>query len=142
MLFGGKRHPAIDNDPLPAPLVAEAVDREVHPDLADAAEACEYQLVLRHGSARPANIEREHIAGRYCGQAALGPLEHEPAGLIKANETTPDFGIAVAHHNRLADAPRMAEPIATDRGEAAAAIPLRQTAAQCGGQAGKQLFRS
>src|SRR5581483_8797247 len=48
LLLRSKRHAAIDNQPLPAALVAEDVDREIHPDLADAAERREYQFVLRH----------------------------------------------------------------------------------------------
>jgi len=31
---------------LPPAIVAETVDREVHPDLANAAKRCEYQFVL------------------------------------------------------------------------------------------------
>ena len=38
MLLGGKRHAAIDDQPCPPPPVADTVDREIHPDLADAAE--------------------------------------------------------------------------------------------------------
>ena len=38
VLLGGKGHAAIDDEPLPPPAVAEAVDREIHPDLADTAE--------------------------------------------------------------------------------------------------------
>jgi hypothetical protein len=48
LLLGGKGDAAIDDDPLPAPLVAEAIDREVHPDLADAAERREHEFILRH----------------------------------------------------------------------------------------------
>src|ERR1700692_1972518 len=48
LLLGRERHAAIDDQPLPAALVAKAVDREIHPDLADAAERCEDQFVLRH----------------------------------------------------------------------------------------------
>src|ERR1700733_14652401 len=52
MLFGRKGHAAIDHDPLPAAAVAEAVDREIHPDLAEAAERRENKLT-GHQSARP-----------------------------------------------------------------------------------------
>src|SRR5580704_12711474 len=48
LLLGRKRHAAIDDQPLPAALVAKTVDREIHPDLADAAERREDQFVLRH----------------------------------------------------------------------------------------------
>src|SRR5580704_6596081 len=47
-LLGRKRHAAIDDQPLPAALVAKTVDREIHPDLADAAERRKDQFVLRH----------------------------------------------------------------------------------------------
>src|ERR1700682_5314494 len=48
LLLGGERHAAIDDQPLPAALVAKTVNREIHPDLADAAERREDQFVLRH----------------------------------------------------------------------------------------------
>src|SRR5580704_8932728 len=47
-LLGRKRHAAIDDQPLPAAFVAETVDREIHPDLTDAAQRREDQFVLRH----------------------------------------------------------------------------------------------
>ena len=37
----------IDRDPLPVPFIAEPVDREIHPDLADPAERREYEFVGR-----------------------------------------------------------------------------------------------
>ena len=49
MLFGGEGHAAIDDEPLPAQAVADPVDREIHPDLADAAERRENEFTLRHG---------------------------------------------------------------------------------------------
>src|SRR5579863_2642511 len=52
MLLGRKRHTAIDDEPLSAPLVAKAVNREVHPDLAEAAQRREDKFVVRHHSAR------------------------------------------------------------------------------------------
>src|SRR3984885_16271672 len=48
LLLGREGDAAIDDQPLPAALVAKTVDREVHPDLADAAERREDQFVLRH----------------------------------------------------------------------------------------------
>src|ERR1035437_7697441 len=47
MLFRGKRHAEIDRKPDAAALVAQAVDRQVHTDLADAAERREHQFLLR-----------------------------------------------------------------------------------------------
>src|SRR6516162_3676616 len=82
MLFRRERYAAIYDDPLPPPIVTEAVDREIHPDLADAAQACEYELVARHGLARPEEREAlavrgggKHVAGRDLGDAAVGSLE-------------------------------------------------------------------
>ena len=45
MLFRGKRHAEIDREPLAAALVAEAVDRQIHADFADAAERREHQFL-------------------------------------------------------------------------------------------------
>ena len=84
ILFAAERNAAINDQPFSSTLVAETVNREVHPDLADAAKACEYQFVLRHAaSARPAertlpaaHNEGEHIAGCNFGDATVGSLEH------------------------------------------------------------------
>ena len=46
MLFRGERHAEIDRQPLAVALVAQAVDRQVHADLADAAERREHQFLL------------------------------------------------------------------------------------------------
>ena len=48
MLLGGERNAAIDNEPLPPSPVTNAVDREIHPDLADAAKRREHKLALSH----------------------------------------------------------------------------------------------
>ena len=45
VLFRGKRHAQIDGEPLAAALGAQPVDRQVHADLADAAERREYQFL-------------------------------------------------------------------------------------------------
>src|SRR5215831_1393385 len=133
------------------PSVAEAVDREVHPDLADAAKGCEYQLVLRHAVlARLAERaplvplaaygKGEHIARRYCLDTAVADFKHQAAGLIEANKAAAHFDLAVAHAYRFADTACVAEPVVDNHREAPATIPLRDTAAHCGGQAGKQLL--
>src|SRR5262245_18376420 len=41
----GESNPEIDRDPLPAVLVAEAVDREIHADLADPAKRSEHEFI-------------------------------------------------------------------------------------------------
>src|SRR6185437_15559094 len=53
MLLGGKRHPQIDGKPGALARVTDAVDRQVHADLADAAKRREYKFLLRprHGQA-------------------------------------------------------------------------------------------
>src|SRR5437016_5188904 len=44
-ILAGERDAEIDRDPLPAPLVAEPIDREIHADLAGPAERREDKLV-------------------------------------------------------------------------------------------------
>src|SRR5262249_8205122 len=41
----GESNPEIDRDPLPAVLLAEAVDREIHADLADPAKRSEHEFI-------------------------------------------------------------------------------------------------
>ncbi len=41
----GESNPEIDRNPLPAMLVAEAVDREIHADLADPAKRREHEFI-------------------------------------------------------------------------------------------------
>ena len=45
VLFARERHADIDHDPLPARRGAEPVDRQIHADLADAAERRKDQFV-------------------------------------------------------------------------------------------------
>jgi hypothetical protein len=48
-VVAGERHPEVDRHPAALAAVAEAVEREIHPDLADPAERCEQQLrTARH----------------------------------------------------------------------------------------------
>ena len=68
-------------DPLPAALVAEAVDREIHPDLADAAERREDQFVLRHPGSL-ARRDRKDVAGRDRLQRAVGEAQQQ-AGRVR-----------------------------------------------------------
>ena len=62
MLFGREGHAAIDDEPFAPRAVADAVDREIHPDFADAAERREYELAS-HQSTCPA------VGGRMGGGA-------------------------------------------------------------------------
>ena len=66
MLFRGKRHAEIDDQPLPPALVADPVDRQIHADLADAAERRKHQFLLRHlrhQLQRSADGQSENVAG-------------------------------------------------------------------------------
>src|SRR5262249_32177581 len=93
---------------------------------------------LRERAVLATHSEGKDIASCDFGDTAVGPLEHQPARRIKTDETAPDFGIAIAHRNRLADAARMDQPIVAYGGEAPAAIPLRQAAAHRSGYPHKQ----
>src|SRR5208283_4532153 len=57
MLFGREGHAAIDDEPFAPPVVANAIDREIHPDFADAAERREHELAS-HQSTCPAVVGR------------------------------------------------------------------------------------
>ncbi len=46
MLFGRKRHAEVDRQPIALLGVADSVDRQIHADLADAAERREYQVLV------------------------------------------------------------------------------------------------
>ena len=48
MLLGGEGNTAIDNQPLAPSPVADAIDREIHPDLADAAERRKHKFIVGH----------------------------------------------------------------------------------------------
>src|SRR5215472_8904502 len=45
MLFAGERDPEINDNPAPAILLAEPVNCEIHPDLADTTQGREHKLV-------------------------------------------------------------------------------------------------
>src|SRR5690242_13131561 len=47
VLFGGKGHAEIHREPAVAALIADAVDRHIHADLANAAKRRKHQLLLR-----------------------------------------------------------------------------------------------
>ena len=61
-LIVGEGHAEVDRDPLPPALVTEAVDREIHADLADPAERCENKFVGRAHRHRVFRLTR--LAGR------------------------------------------------------------------------------
>jgi hypothetical protein len=53
MLLVAKGYPEIDRKPGTLMAVAEAIDRQVHADLADAAEGCKGQFVRPRHQAAP-----------------------------------------------------------------------------------------
>ncbi len=123
MLLGRERHAAIDDEPLPAPPVAEAVDREIHPDLADAAERREDKFVLRHRLSPPAGTRRPPRGSREKRRLPLffrcrrrRSSQDEPAGSVEPDEAAVLFAAAVAHRDlarrcrpqRASQSPRMA----------------------------------
>src|SRR5262249_21235603 len=59
-VLASERHAEVDGEPGPAALGARAVDREIHPDLADAAERREHELA---GSAHQSGPWRWPVSG-------------------------------------------------------------------------------
>ena len=57
VLLVAERHAEIDRKPAPLVAIAEAVDRQVHADLADAAERRKCQLIRPRHQAAPAELE-------------------------------------------------------------------------------------
>ena len=85
----------------PAALGAEAVEREIHADLADAAERRKDELVagVRHQrrSPRPA---RDDVAGGDRLAAAVRQRQHQPPGLVDVVEA-PDQLAVSARRTRI-----------------------------------------
>src|SRR5215472_9348364 len=116
------------------------------PRLANTSWFCAIELTrsaARAGTALALAVrgEGEHIAGGYLGQPAVGTLEHQLPSMVETDKAALDLRVAITHRNRLAQPARVLQPIGQNRGERAAAIPLRQTAAHCGGEPCKQLLR-
>ena len=57
-VVAGEGHAEIDDDPLPAAFVAEAVEREIHADLADPAERRKDEFVARARHAAIRSVRR------------------------------------------------------------------------------------
>src|SRR5215475_3497745 len=53
MLLRGKRHAEVDSQPGAPAFVAEAVNRQIHADLADPAERCKHQFLSGSHGDRP-----------------------------------------------------------------------------------------
>src|SRR5207253_1719587 len=92
----GKSNAEIDRNPLPAMLVAEAVNREIHADLAGPAKRREHEISGGvHGrefrSRRLGGDGRgfqEHVPRCDGPIAAVGQSQHQAAGLVQGFETT------------------------------------------------------
>src|SRR5262249_39265336 len=82
----------IDHDPLPAALVADAVEGEIHADLAQAAERREYQLIaeIRHQPSLPAAGDRSGPRSWTTSPAAM--VRRSPSG--SASPSRPASSIA------------------------------------------------
>ena len=131
-------------------LVAEAVDREIHADLADAAERREHELVggachraLRsdrasRGSRRARTRRRRRSSSRPpSGSAAPGgPLSSS------ASKRPGELAVGEAHAHRLAEAGGAREPVGADGGKALAAVPLREAAEHLGRQRARTALRA
>ena len=83
--------PDIDHQPGAPALVAEPVDRQIHADLADAAERREHELALRRGHDLTTLAQRLSARTRRPPRrvriVAVGAAQHQPAGVVDALET-------------------------------------------------------
>src|SRR5262249_14759926 len=128
----GEGDAEIDRDPLPALLVPEAVDREIHADLADPAERGEHELIggLSHSRSRSGpdaafrRRQHEYITGSDGGEVAVRKRQQEAAALVERLETAGDFALRQTHAHGLADSSGAGKPVATDGGEAPSPVPL------------------
>ena len=81
MLLRRERHADIDGEPLAPVLGPQPVNRQVHADLADAAERREYEFLL---SRAPSTLlQAKNLAGRH-GRAAARTGQQQPARLIQS----------------------------------------------------------
>ena len=115
MLFAGERHAEIDGEPLRVRPSPEAVDRQIHADLADAAERREHQFLfrLRHAQAPP---KPEHFAGGD-GRKPVRPAQQQPSRLVEPFKAAGEFAFRQPHADVLAEPGGAREPIGADRRE-------------------------
>src|SRR6266480_3026230 len=129
----GKSNAEIDRNPLPALLVAEAVNREIHADLAGPAKRREHEISGGvHGrefrSRRLGGDGRgfqEHVPRCDGPIAAVGQSQHQAAGLVQGFETTNEFALRETHAHAFAHTGCAGEPVGSDGRKALAGIPLR-----------------
>ena len=107
--------------------VAEPVDRQVHADLADAAERRECQFVrtapsgrLRQRRPRPKNTRPPRSASR----CPVRRPQHQPAGVDRWSRTCRSIvAFAELHRDSAADAGGTGQPLRADRRKARARRP-------------------
>ena len=122
-----ERHADIDDQPGALALVAKPVERQVHADLADAAERREHQLALR-----PAMTLRPHQRGQHvAGRDGFGRRRRRGAAAGVRRRRSPSkrpstLALRQRDADGLAEAGGAREPVVADRGKACAAVPLRQ----------------
>ncbi len=120
----GEGDAEIDRQPDAVMAGAEAVEAEVHADLADPAERQEDQFVL--GGARHAGLpaaRKEHVAGADRLTRAVLADKDQPPAVIERLEA-PDHGaLGKIGADRAADADGASKPGRADGGKAAAVIP-------------------
>ena len=129
----GKSNAEIDRNPLPALLVAEAVNREIHADLAGPAKRREHEISGEvHGrefrSRRLGGDRRglqEHVPRCDDPVAAVGQSQHQAAGVVQGFETTHEFALRETHAHAFAHTGCAGEPVGSDGRKALAGIPLR-----------------
>ena len=109
-------------------LVAEPVERQVHADLADAAERREDEFVAAAIMPCLPAAARNHVARG--DRSALPPSaqpQHQAGPLSSRVSKLPaQLALGQCAPDRLAEARGAREPVGADRGEARAAVPLRE----------------
>jgi hypothetical protein len=103
-------------------FIAEPVDREIHPDLADPAERREYEFVGRTqhdwirstGHFGGSGRAQEHVPRRDRGDSAIWQAQPEPARLVERLEPARDLAAGKTHAHILAETGRAREPFRAD----------------------------
>ena len=124
VFFAAERDAAIDDQPFSPGTVAKAVDREIHPDLADAAERRENELRAGHQAATPCH--GKHFARGDRLQRAVRQPQQQAAVLIEPLPAPDDLPVREAGAHVAADAGGARDPVGADLGKAGAAPPLRK----------------
>ena len=135
-----ERDTEIDRHPGALAALADPIEREIHPDLADPAERREQELgAARHHDVPCGNATSpcgratcvlwapEHLTDRDGFELAGGQAQHQPPHAVEGFEPARQLAIGKPHHDVAADAGGVLQPFGADRREARAAIPLRET---------------